>query len=342
MTLPLETPFAPMEARTVVRLPETRGAVRWQYEPKWDGFRCVALRAGAEVALWSKAGKPLTRYFPDVAANLRALPCDGFALDGELVVPVGDELSFDELLQRIHPAASRVARLAGERPALYVVFDLLVDPEGRRVLELPLEERRARLEDFAERMFSRAHGLALSPATTDAAIAERWLAGGGGALDGVIAKQLDAPYRSGERDAMQKVKRIRSADCVVGGFRWATGSRQVGSLLLGLYADDGKLDHVGFCSGIRDAERGELTRTLVGLQRRARGTVQRMGFDGDAPGGPSRWSTERSTEWEPLPHALVVEVSFDHVSGGRFRLDRHVQRLVDPNHGLVTADVCIS
>jgi ATP-dependent DNA ligase len=311
-----------MEARTVARIPADGGKGGWQYEPKWDGFRCIALREGDAVELWSKAGKPLSRYFPEVVANLRALPVRRFALDGELVVPAGGALSFDDLLQRIHPAASRIARLAAEHPALYVVFDLLVDAKGARVLDLPLAERRTRLEALMQTL-RHARGLALSPCTADAAVAARWLAGGGGALDGVIAKRRDAPYGTGRaRDAMQKVKRIRTADCVLGGFRWATGTRQVGSLLLGLYDDAGRLDHVGFCSGIKASERAALTRKLVALQRAG---GPRSGFDGDAPGGPSRWSTERSTAWEPLPHALVVEVSFDHVSGGRFR---HGTRLV--------------
>lgn len=317
--LPLELPFLPMEAQTVAEVP--RGE-HWQYEPKWDGFRCIALRSGDEVFLQSKSGKPLTRYFPEVAANLRAVPAESFVLDGELVVPVAGQLSFDDLLQRIHPAASRVKKLAAERPALYVVFDLLVDPRGRRWLNEPLAARREALEAFFRAELRRAPGLALSPRSTDVADALRWFEETRGGLDGIIAKRLDAAYRAGERAGMQKIKHTRTADCVVGGFRWATGSKQVGSLLLGLYDDQGLLDHVGFTSGIRSADRPALTKRLVALQRRG---GEPMGFTGNAPGGPSRWATERRTAWEPLPHELVVEVSFDHFTGGRFR---HGTRLV--------------
>ena len=320
MTLPLELPFLPMEARTVGDVP--RGD-EWQYEPKWDGFRCIALREGEAVELQSKSGKSLSRYFPEVVANLREVRANPFVLDGELVVPLDGQLSFDELLQRIHPAKSRIDKLAAEHPALYVVFDLLVDAEGRHVYEQPLTVRRRQLEALHRRSLRRVPGLALSPCSTDVADALRWFEETGGGLDGIVAKRRDLPYQSGERTGMQKIKQTRTADCVVGGFRWTSAEpRLVGSLLLGLYDAQGRLDHVGFTSGIRAAERPGLTRRLRDLQRRG---GEPIGFTGNAPGGPSRWASERSAQWEPLPHELVVEVAFDHVSGGRFR---HGTRLV--------------
>lgn len=296
-----------MEARQVDELPRDKG---WQFEPKWDGFRCLASRDGANVALTGRSGKDLGRYFPEIVAALRALPVKRFVLDGELVIPIGKVLSFDALQMRLHPAASRITRLAGETPALLIVFDLLRAPDAE-LADRPLSQRRAALEKLFVRLAASPH-LRLSPTTTRRAEAERWLArAGGGALDGVIAKRLDEPYRAGER-AMLKIKRLRTADCVVGGFRYATNSKEVGSLLLGLYNEQGLLDHVGFTSGISDDKRAALTRKLA----RLRGGP---GFTGDAPGGPSRWSTERSAQWEPLRPRLVVEVQYDHVTGDRFR-----------------------
>jgi ATP-dependent DNA ligase len=302
-------PLAPMEARLVDELPRGEG---WQYEPKWDGFRCLVFADGDEVELQSKAQKPLGRYFPDVVAAMRALGAPRFALDGEIVVPVGSVLSFDDLLQRIHPAESRIQKLAAETPALLVVFDLLADERGRSLLARTLAERRPRLEAFAKKWLDPRGPVRLSPASTDPADARRWLSASGGSLDGVVAKRLDQPYRSGERTAVVKVKRVRTADCVVGGFRYAAKRKEVGSLLLGLYDDGGLLHHVGFTSGIREADRKALTRRLEAL-------VAPPGFTGRAPGGPSRWSTERSAEWQPLRPELVVEVTYDHFTGGRFR-----------------------
>jgi ATP-dependent DNA ligase len=297
-----------MEARQVEELPRDKG---WQYEPKWDGFRCLAGKAGGKVELTGRSGKPLSRYFPDVVAALAALPARRFLLDGELLIPVDGELSFEALQLRLHPAASRVHKLAAETPALVMAFDLLQASDGRDLRDKPLAQRRAALEQFFARLGEHP-GLRLSPVTESRAEALKWLKrAGGGELDGVVAKRLDEPYKAGER-AMLKIKCLRTADCVVGGFRYGTGSRQVGSLLLGLYDDAGKLDHVGFTSSFADQERAALTRKLTAL----RGGP---GFTGDAPGGPSRWSTERSAEWEPLKPKLVVEVQYDHVSGGRFR-----------------------
>ena len=315
MPLPIQPPFAPMEARLVDEIPDGDD---WQYEPKWDGFRCIAFKEGDDVQLQSKSGQPLARYFPEVVDAVRALPAPRFVLDGEIAVPVGGELSFDELLQRIHPAASRIRKLSTERPAIYVVFDLLVDDRGRALIELPLEERRARLEKFAARRFDGDAGrVRLSPATGDLGIAKKWFGSAGTHLDGVIAKRCDADYRSGERDGMVKVKNMRTAECVVGGFRYGSKETAVlGSLLLGLYGDDGLLHHVGFCSALSADQRKRLTPKVETLKRSA---AQGGGFTGKAPGGPSRWSTERSGEWEPLDPTLVAEVRYDHFSGGRFR-----------------------
>jgi ATP-dependent DNA ligase len=311
MPLPVKYDLAAMEATSVEAIPVGEG---WQYEPKWDGFRCLAFRDGDEVELRSKAGQPLARYFPDVVAAVRAIKAQSFVLDGELVIPAanGKNLSFDALLQRIHPAESRVRKLAAETPAWLVVFDLLVTPKGGSLLEAPLQKRRPELEAFAAKFFDRNGVIRLSPATLKLAVAKKWFGSVGATLDGIIAKKIDAPYAAGERDAMVKIKARRTADCVVGGFRYAEKQPVVGSLLLGLYDDEGLLHHVGFCSGLKAAERPALTRKLEALRG---GT----GFTGRAPGGPSRWSTKRSTEWEALDPKLVVEVQFDHVTGGRFR-----------------------
>ncbi|MBA2627351.1 MAG: ATP-dependent DNA ligase, partial [Gemmatimonadales bacterium] len=265
------------------------------------------------VQIQSKAGKPLERYFPDVVGSVREIGAKRCVLDGEIVIPVDGRLSFDELLLRVHPAASRVKKLVDAHPARYEVFDLLVDDRGQSWMDEPLAARRARLEAFATEHFERGGPVVLSDATRSLAAAKKWLAGGGkGDLDGVIAKRLDLEYRAGERDGMVKVKRQRTADCVVGGFRYGSKTRVVGSLLLGLYDGEGLLHHVGFTSSIAAADRAEVTRRLEAL-------VGPPGFTGRAPGGPSRWSTERSIEWEPLRPGPVVEVGYDHVSGGRFR-----------------------
>ena len=298
-----------MEAKSVEEIPS---GDEWQYEPKWDGFRCIAFRNGNDVYLQSKAGQPLARYFPDVVEALAALDAKEFVLDGELVIEVDGALSFDELQLRLHPAASRVKKLAAAHPAMMVVFDLLAQGSGNDLLGQPLRERRQKLEAFAKKHLSRKEGIRISPATTDLAQAKRWFDKVGGDLDGVIAKQLDAAYASGERTAMVKVKQIRTVDCVVGGFRYGTDSKLLGSLLLGLYDDAGLLHHVGFTSAFKKEERKELTEKFEALKKAP-------GFTGNAPGGPSRWSTERSGEWEPVDPKIVVEVTYDHFTGGRFR-----------------------
>jgi len=298
--------YAPMEAKLAAALPTDEG---WQYEPKWDGFRFLAFRAGETVALMSKSGKSLGRFFPEVIDRLRRLKADRFVLDGELLIAIGDTIAFDALQARLHPAESRIRKLAAETPADCMLFDMLVDSDGTLLAGEPLSKRRRALEAFHQR--EGGPGLLLSPCALDAQRAADWLAAAGGALDGVVAKRQDSPYAPGER-AMIKVKQRRTADCVVGGFRYATGSRLVGSLLLGLYDDAGRLDHVGFTSAIGDADRPDLT---ARLEKLAGG----RGFTGKAPGGPSRWSSERSAEWQPLRPELVVEVGYDQVTADRFR-----------------------
>ena len=297
-----------MEALSVDAIPEGK---EWQYEPKWDGFRCLAFRNGNSTELQSKSGQSLTRYFPELVAALLSVKAKHFVLDGEIVIPVGDQLSFDDLLQRIHPAASRIEKLSKSHPAVLIVFDLLMTEDTKELVDETLSDRRIRLEKFAARYLPGIPAIRLSPATRELKTAKGWFSKVGPSLDGVIAKRIDLPYQSGNRDGMQKIKKIRTLDCVVGGFRYAEGKPVVGSLLLGLY-EDGTLHHVGFTSGIKSSERKELT---VKLQK----LIQPPGFTGRAPGGPSRWSTKRSGEWQPLKPSLVVEVGYDHFTGGRFR-----------------------
>jgi ATP-dependent DNA ligase len=307
-----------MEALAAPSLPE---GPEWEYEPKWDGFRCLAQREGKDIELHSKSGQPLARYFPDIVEELRRIPAKRFLLDGELAIPVDGNLSFNDLQLRLHPAASRVRKLAQEHPALYIVFDLLSDERGGVISEKPLRERRRRLEAFAGKYFGTRGAIRLSPRTCDLKVARQWLAKLRGGLDGIVAKNLDASYEPGERTgAMQKIKNLRTADCVVGGFRYATKGRLVGSLLLGLYGDDGLLHHVGFTSAIPAEEKPALTKKLESLRKSP-------GFTGRSPGGPSRWSTERSGAFEPLAPKLVVEVQYDHFTGGRFRHGTKLLRL---------------
>ena len=298
--MPLSVPstLEPMEALSVEAIPE---GPEWQYEPKWDGFRCLAFRDGDSVELQSKAGQPLGRYFPEIVEALAGLKAQRFVLDGEIAVPEGQGFSFDALLQRVHPAASRVKRLSQETPAILIAFDLLADEKGRSLVDAVLRERRVELETFATKHFSKTGKLRLSPASPKLAEARKWLAKTGATLDGVIAKRLDLPYRAGERDGMQKVKNYRSADCVVGGFRYAAGKKVIGSLLLGLYGEDGLLHHVGFTSSFAQAEKKSLTEKVEPF-------VQAPGFTGRAPGGPSRWNKGKANEWQPLRPELVVEV----------------------------------
>jgi ATP-dependent DNA ligase len=307
--LPIQPPYPPAEAKSVNEIPRGPG---WLYEPKWDGFRCLAFRNRKEVLLQSKAGQPLGRYFPELVAALADLPERRFVLDGEIVIFSGGHLSFDDLLLRIHPAESRIRKLSAESPASFMCFDLLVDSKGQVLTDLPLKQRREKLVQLF-RHFPAKGTVRLSPASTDPKQAEQWmreLATLG--LDGIVAKRLDEPYRSGERTGMVKIKRIRTADCVVGGFRYAEKGGGIGSLLLGLYNDQELLDHVGFTSSFTREQRIELKKTVEPL-------IGGPGFTGHAPGGPSRWSTKRSSEWQSLKPKLVCEVSYDHFSGSRFR-----------------------
>src|SRR5215813_11820095 len=314
MTPALHWPFPPMEALSVDEIPRGKN---WQYEPKWDGFRCLIFRDGGKVDLQSKSGQSLTRYFPELVAAVASLKAKRFVLDGEIVVPNGRAFSFDDLLQRIHPAPSRVKRLAAETPALLIVFDLLLS-DGKVLTKDLLVARRKSLESFARKYFRAHKSIRLSPTTIEVADAKKWLKQVGTTLDGIIAKRRDLPYESGNRHGMQKIKNFRSADCVVGGFRYNEGRRTVGSLLLGLYDEHGLLNHVGFTSSLRSDEKKAITAKLEKL-------IAAPGFAVDKPGGPSRWSTKRSAEWKPLKPKLVVEVCYDHFSDGRFR---HGTRLI--------------
>ena len=298
----------PMEAELVDQLPEGNA---WRYEPKWDGFRCLAYKRDATVTLRSKSRKPLERYFPDIVRMLHKLAVTSFILDGELLVQGQSGYSFSDLQMRLHPAASRVNMLAQKQPATFVIFDILQTDQDTTMMSAPLSQRRLVLEEFHRKYGAKQKALKLSPQTDSIVQARKWFDFSGWYIDGIVAKKSTDVYVPGER-VMQKYKPVRTADCVVGGFRYGTDSHEVGSLLLGLYDKDGLLHHVGFTSGIAKADKPSLTKQLKGL-------VHRPGFTGKAPGAPSRWSTERSTQWEPLAPKLVVEVSFDHVTQGRFR-----------------------
>jgi ATP-dependent DNA ligase len=310
LDLPVKPPFAAMEAELARALPRGDG---WQYEPKWDGFRCLAYKDGSTVALQSKAGQSLGRYFPELVAAVRSLEPRRLVVDGEIVVPRDGLFSdFDLLLQRIHPAESRVKKLAAETPVLLHAFDLLVDARGVSLVKEPLSERRKKLEQLANYLFDPKGTLRLSPATRSRDEAVKWegeLRGKG--IDGIIAKRVESPYLVGSRDGAKKVKFLRTCDVVVGGFRYGSKERIIGSLLLGLHDEHGRLHHVGFCSAISHKERRALTPKLEALKG--------DGFSGSAPGGPSRWSTARTMEWEGVKPVLVVEISFDHFDGNRFR-----------------------
>lgn len=299
------TATAPMEALLLEQLPIEPG---WQYEPKWDGFRCIAVRAGGDIEMWSKSEKPLGRYFPEVLAMLGRLKHERFTLDGELIIESAGGLSFDALQMRLHPAESRVRKLAAETPAMLMAFDLL-ELGGEDLKSRSLADRRAELERFMAT--EQEDALLLSPATDDRDEALGWLASSGGALDGVIGKRLGESYRSGER-AMIKVKQHRTADCVVGGFRTDQAGTAMASLLLGLYDDEGKLNHVGFCSSFSAAEKKAWTPELEAL-------IEPPGFTGSRPDKTSRWARDRVSEWQPLRAEIVVEVLYDQVTSGRFR-----------------------
>lgn len=308
-SIPFQPPYAPMEMRQVAAFPE---GTAWLYEPKWDGFQCLAFRDGADVALYSKSGQPLGRYFLEIVAALLRLVAARFVLDSELIIPLGQSTDFDSLLQRIHPAASRVSHLAKTTPSQFQIFDMLVDEDGRSLVSHPLEARRTSLEAFSGKYLSASSSLALSPATRNANVAQNWYATELTRFDGIVAKDLRDPYGSGTRSAAVKFKRKRTADCVVGGFRYAKDGRTIASLLLGLFDDDGLFHHVGFLSGM-DAKLRAQAKTLV------EPLIEVPGFTGRAPGGPSRW---RRTEepWHPLRAALVVEISTTTLPGPAFAM----------------------
>lgn len=308
----LTPPVEPMETRQLAKIPvgET-----WTYEPKWDGFRCLAFRNGEKVELQSKSGETLTRYFPEVVEALKSAKTPQFVTDGELMIVEGESADFDALLQRIHPAESRVRRLARETPASYVLFDLLLE-DRNALYEKPLRERREQLETFVERNFAADETIRISPATQDASLAQRWLDGSLARLDGVIAKR-NVPYAFGSRDAAAKIKRSYTADCVVGGFRTGAGG-SIASLLLGLYDAEGLLHHVGFVGSMSAPERRHAAELLKPI-------VEPPGFTGAAPGGVSRWRRGPETAWSPVRPQIVVEIAFDHVTGHRFR---HATRLL--------------
>jgi ATP-dependent DNA ligase len=306
VALPLKPPIKPQLARPAKELPQGEG---WRFEPKWDGFRTIVFRDGDDVHLQSRNGKPMNRYFPEVIPDILALPQDKIVLDGELIVVVDGIQEFDLLGQRIHPAKTRVEMLAKETPAAFVAFDLLA--EGDEVLcDLPYLERRARLEQAVE---GPVQLTPMSDNADDAAAA--WLTGNS---EGVIAKQADATYRPGERTGMMKIKRIRTADTVVMAFRMGKEEGTVGSLILGLYDDDGKLHVVGHTSGFTAKQKRELLGFLEPYRTWERGA-----------GEASRWKSEEELIWEGLRPELVAEIAFDHITGNRIRHGAKLQRWRD-------------
>jgi ATP-dependent DNA ligase len=317
---PVAPPIEPMLAKLADVLPDSGSFL---FEPKWDGFRAIVFRGGSDVFIQSRDLRPLDRYFPELhQALLEKLP-EGSVIDGEVVIATPHGLDFDALQLRLHPAASRVAKLAKETPASFVAFDLLA-ADGRSLMPLPQSERRAGLEKLL-------HGIGpplyLTPMTRDRATAARWLDQFEGAgLDGVIAKPADGPYLPGKR-AMIKVKHARTAECVVAGFRWhKSGKDAVGSLLLGLYDERGRLQHVGVTSSFTMAMRRQLVAELAPLRKNAVenhpwhewAEANASGLD-RMPGGQSRWSAGKDLSWEPLRIERVVEVKYDHLQGDRFR-----------------------
>lgn len=298
----------PMEALLVRQLPEGK---EWCYEPKWDGFRCLAYKRGKTVSLRSKSGKPLERYFPDIVAVLKKLEINNFVIDGELLIAGPEGYSFSDLQMRLHPAASRVKMLAEKQPATFVIFDILETESDKNLIGTSFGERRKIMQEFFKTYCRDQEHIKLSQQTNSLEKAKSWLKSPDWHIDGIVAKNINDIYEPGER-VMQKFKPIHTADCVVGGFRYGTNSKEVGSLLLGLYDESGNLNHVGFTSSIPKVDKKDLTKKLEEL-------IEEPGFTGNAPGGPSRWSTERSATWKPLRPSLVVEVSFDHVTDNRFR-----------------------
>jgi ATP-dependent DNA ligase len=295
MSLPLEPPIPPQLAKTAKDLPDGGG---WVYEPKYDGFRTIVFRDGDDVYLQSRNGKPMNRYFPEVVESIRKMKTDRLVMDGEIIVVVDGIQEFDLLGQRIHPAESRVKMLAEQWPAAFVAFDLLA--EGDQVLmEMPLTERRKRLEKAVGKPIE------ITPVTGDRDAAGQWLTG---TSEGVVAKLADCHYMPGERKAMVKIKRVRTADLVVVAFRFGKEEGTLGSLILGAYGDDGELHVVGHTSGFKAKEKRELVGFLEPYRTYEHGS-----------GGPSRWKSDEDLMWEGLRPELVVEVNFDHITGNRIR-----------------------
>lgn len=328
MKLPVMPPVRPMLAKAVHQVPRDPGLA---YEPKWDGFRCVVFRDGDEIELGSRNDRPLTRYFPELVELLaQALP-PRCVVDGEIVLVTDTGLDFDTLQNRLHPAASRVNMLAEATPASFVAFDLLaLDDED--LTERPFQERRSKLEGILDDSLARVH---LTPLTEDPDTAEDWFTRFEGAgFDGVMAKPADAPYQMDKR-VMWKVKHERTADCVVAGFRWHKDGKGVGSLLLGLFDDDGQLHHIGVASSFTAARRAELVGELEPLRENAGEThpwrawveaqSQAQQDGGRMPGGLNRWNANKDMSWEPLRCELVAEIRYEHVMAGRLR---HGGRLV--------------
>ncbi|HEX6711769.1 MAG TPA: ATP-dependent DNA ligase [Thermoleophilaceae bacterium] len=295
MTLPLEPPIQPQLAKTAKDLPD---GDNWVYEPKYDGFRTIVFRDGDEVYLQSRNGKPMNRYFPEVVESIRKMKADRVVMDGEIIVVVDGIQEFDLLGQRIHPAESRVKMLAEQWPAAFVAFDLLAE-DDEALLETPLTERRKRLEKAVGKPIE------ITPMTGDREAAGQWLTG---TSEGVVAKLADCPYMPGERKAMAKIKRIRTADLVVVAFRFGKEEGTLGSLILGAYDDDGELHVVGHTSGFKAKEKRELVGFLEPYRTYEHGS-----------GGPSRWKSDEDLMWEGLRPELVVEVNFDHITGNRIR-----------------------
>ncbi len=318
-------PVKPMLAKAVREVPRTEGLA---YEPKWDGFRCVVFRDGDEIELGSRNDRPLTRYFPELVELLAAALPPRCVVDGEIVLVTESGLDFDVLQNRLHPAASRVRKLAAETPASFVAFDLLALGDDDLTGE-PFRKRRALLEQVLDAQLARVH---LTPLTEDPDVAQDWFTRFEGAgFDGVMAKPVDAAYTQDKR-VMVKVKHERTADCVVAGFRWHKDGNGVGSLLLGLYDDAGVLHHVGVASSFTAARRTELVDELAPLRENAlddhpwrRWAEAEAHAGGRMPGGLSRWSAGKDLSWEPLRPELVAEVRYEHVQAGRFR---HGGRLV--------------
>jgi len=294
--LPLKPPIKPQLARPAKDLPDGDG---WRFEPKWDGFRTIVFRDGDDVHLQSRNGRPMNRYFPEVLPAVRSLSADRLVLDGELIVVVDGIQEFDLLGQRIHPAESRVTMLAEKWPAAYVAFDLLAEGD-EKLLDLSYEERHRRLEAVID-----GDAVQLTPTTDDSEAARAWLTG---RSEGVIAKEADARYLPGERTGMLKIKRIRTLDAVVAAFRLGKEAGTVGSLILGLYDDAGKLHIVGHTSGFTAKQKRELLELLEPYRTYERGS-----------GEPSRWKSDEELVWEGLRPELVCEVDFDHITGHRIR-----------------------